>query len=65
MRNLQYTLYELKYYDGKISGEYDEKTANAVRDFQDINGLAIDGTAGSETLRWLYSSDAKALDLRI
>ena len=61
VRNLQYTLYELKFYDGKITGAYDEKTENAVRDFQDVNGIAIDGVAGGETLRTLYSSSAKAL----
>jgi len=61
VRILQYTLYELKFYDGKITGTYDEKTENAVRDFQDVNGIEIDGTAGPETLRKLYSSSAKAL----
>ncbi len=61
VRNLQYTLYELKYYDGSISGTYDEKTTNAVRNFQEVMGLSIDGVAGSDTLRILYSSTAKAL----
>ena len=61
VRSLQYTLYELKYYDGNITGTYDEKTSNAVRDFQDMNGLSIDGVAGPDTLRILYSSSAKAL----
>jgi peptidoglycan hydrolase-like protein with peptidoglycan-binding domain len=61
VRNLQYTLYELKFYDGQITGTYDEKTTNAIRDFQDVNGITIDGTAGPETLRKLYSSGAKAL----
>ena len=51
VRNLQYTLYELKFYDGQITGTYDEKTDNAVRDFQDVNGLSsLDGVAGPETL---------------
>ena len=61
IRNLQYTLYELKYYDGDITGNYDEKTTNAVRNFQEIHNLTIDGVAGNATLRILYSSQAKAL----
>jgi peptidoglycan hydrolase-like protein with peptidoglycan-binding domain len=67
VRNLQYTLYELKYYDGPISGTYDERTMNAVRDFQDVQGggLVVDGYAGVETLRVLYSSAAKALSSAI
>ncbi len=65
VRNLQYTLYELKFYDGQITGTYDEKTTNAVRDFQDVNGISIDGTAGPETLRKLYSSSAKALSSEV
>jgi len=62
VRSLQYTLYELKYYDGEITGEYDEDLENAVRDFQDVNALTIDGVAGPATLQLLYSSDAKALE---
>ncbi|MBN1777309.1 MAG: peptidoglycan-binding protein [Clostridiales bacterium] len=62
VRNLQYTLYELKYYDGEITGTYDEITENAVRDFQDVNDLDIDGKAGVQTLGRLYSSAAKALE---
>ena len=58
VRNLQYTLYELMYYDGAISGIYDEATRNAVLLFQDVNGLAMDGVAGEVTQRRLYSSNA-------
>lgn len=61
VRDLQYTLYELKFYDGDITGVYDEATENAVRDFQDVNGLTVDGVAGPATLGRLYSSKAKAL----
>ncbi|MBE0601791.1 MAG: peptidoglycan-binding protein, partial [Firmicutes bacterium] len=61
VRTLQYTLYELKFYDGQITGVYDEATENAVRDFQDVNGLTVDGVAGPATLGRLYSSNAKAL----
>ena len=32
VKNLQYTLYELGYYDGAIDGKYGQTTADAVRD---------------------------------
>ncbi|MEA4997802.1 MAG: peptidoglycan-binding protein [Candidatus Limiplasma sp.] len=63
VRNLQYTLYELKYYDGNITGTFDEATANAVTLFQQVNGLAIDGVAGVQTQSILYSSAAKPNNL--
>ena len=59
IRNLQYTLYELGYYDGSIDGDYGQTTADAVRAFQIQNKLTpVDGVAGSATLSKLYSSDA-------
>ena len=59
VRNLQYTLYELGYYDGKIDGSYGSTTADAVRAFQIQNKLTpVDGVAGSATLSRLYSADA-------
>ena len=59
VRNLQYTLYELGYYDGSIDGDYGQTTSDAVRAFQIMNKLTpVDGVAGSATLGRLYSSDA-------
>lgn len=58
VKTLQYALYELKYYDGNITGQYDEATENAVMLFQDCNGLDIDGVAGQMTQQLLYSSNA-------
>ena len=59
VRNLQYTLYELGYYDGSIDGDYGQTTEDAVRVFQIQNKLTpVDGKAGSQTLAKLYSSDA-------
>ena len=60
VRNLQYTLYELGYYTGKIDGSYGVTTSDAVRAFQIQNKLTpVDGVAGSDTLSCLYSSDAR------
>ena len=61
VKNLQYTLYELGYYDGAIDGKYGQTTADAVRAFQIQNNVTpVDGVAGSKTLSKLYSSDAIA-----
>ena len=59
VKTLQYALYELKYYDGNITGNYDEATEAAVMLFQDCNGLEIDGIAGQKTQQLLYSSSVK------
>ena len=57
--NLQYTLYELGYYDGSVDGIYGDTTADAVRAFQIRNKITpVDGVAGSKTLSVLYSSSA-------
>lgn len=58
VKSLQYALYELKYFDGNITGTYDEATENAVRVFQELNGLEMDGVAGQQTQQKLYSSSA-------
>ena len=60
VRNLQYTLYELGYYDGSIDGDFGQTTEDAVRAFQIRNGLKVDGIAGKDTLATLYSSNAVA-----
>lgn len=57
--NLQYTLYELGYYDGSVDGIYGDTTRDAVRAFQIRNKITpVDGIAGSKTLSVLYSSAA-------
>ena len=58
VKRLQYALYELKYYDGAIDGEYQSATYNAVMVFQEVNGLFVDGVAGQDTQRRLFSSNA-------
>ena len=59
VKNLQYALYELGYYQGKRNGIYNEDTVNAVREFQMNNGLTVDGKAGVKTQELLYSTKAK------
>ena len=55
---MQYALYELGYYDGKVDGVYGTTTSDAVRAFQISNGLSADGVAGNQTLKTLYSNTA-------
>ena len=56
---MQEALYQLGYL-ASITGKYDSATEAAVRNFQTYNGLSVDGTAGSQTLKKLYSGSAKA-----
>ncbi|MBQ8200978.1 MAG: peptidoglycan-binding protein [Clostridia bacterium] len=61
VRNLQYTLYELGYYDGRVDGVYGDTTEDAVRAFQIRNDLSpVDGIAGNRTQQVLYSDSAIA-----
>ena len=58
VKNMQYTLYELGYYDDEVDGIYGETTADAVRAFQIANDIEpVDGIAGNKTLQKLYSAN--------
>ena len=58
---LQQRLAELGYFDGAADGIYDKKTRDAVRLFQQMNGLDVDGVAGLLTQECLYSPWAVSL----
>lgn len=49
--DLQTKLNALKYYEGKLSGNYGNLTEEAVRQFQKNNGLSADGVAGPKTIQ--------------
>ena len=55
---LQQKLAELDY-DVQVTGTYDSQTLQAVRSFQILNGLSVDGVAGKNTQTKLYSGAAK------
>ncbi|MFO7295779.1 MAG: peptidoglycan-binding domain-containing protein [Caldicoprobacter sp.] len=57
--DLQMRLRDLGYFNYKVTGYYGTATADAVRLFQEVNGLKVDGTVGPETRRVLYSPNAK------
>ena len=59
---VQQLLHKLKYYNGSISGTYDDATIAAVKAFQANNGLTSDGLAGAKTYAVLQSSSARAAD---
>lgn len=45
-------------YLSESSGVYDERTAAALKAFQESNGLPADGIAGPNTQQALYAADA-------
>ena len=59
VRQVQSRLAELGYLSASfVNGVYDEKTQQAIRQFQQANGLTADGAAGSATQSRLYASGA-------
>ncbi|MHC1787485.1 MAG: peptidoglycan-binding protein [Christensenellales bacterium] len=59
VRALQTRLIALGYLrQGANDGVYGKGTQNAVRAFQQANGLSVDGSAGPQTLQKLFSQDA-------
>lgn len=59
VRALQRRLKDLGYYGGVIDGDFGITTELAVRSFQTVNGLTVDGVAGESTLSLLNSNRAK------
>ena len=58
VRILQLRLAELGYLEGSADGVYGAMTREAVRRFQQRNGLSVDGVAGKKTQNRLYSPEA-------
>jgi len=62
VKRLQQRLNDLNYGCGTADGIYGGGTEEAVRKFQRVNGLAVDGVAGPNTQRKLYGSGAEEND---
>lgn len=60
VRKVQQRLKDLGYYSGSVDGDFGAGTEAAVRSFQSVNGLSVDGIVGSRTLSTLNSSSAKS-----
>ena len=58
VKKLQQRLKDLGYFSGTASGDFGADTEAALRAFQERNGLWVDGVAGEDTQRMLYSNDA-------
>ena len=54
VKALQQRLIEMNYLKGTADGDYGAKTVQAVKDFQLVNHLPIDGVAGPETIRLMF-----------
>ena len=58
---VQQRLAELGYFSGPVSGNYMNKTVEAVKKFQEINGLKNDGVTGEDTWNKMFNT-GEALD---
>ena len=56
--NLQLRLIELGFLTGSATGNYDERTASAVKAYQKAEGLTQNGRATSDLQRQMFSSSA-------
>ena len=55
----QSRLAELGYLQSKyVTGKFNQPTVNATKAFQKMNGLKVDGAAGPESLKLVYSDNA-------
>lgn len=59
VRNMQQDLTTLGYYWAEVTGNFGEKTRDAVKRFQEKNNLTADGVAGSDTLNAIAAAMRK------
>ena len=63
VRQYQARLHELGYLESKyITGKFNQPTVDATKRFQTMNGLKVDGAAGPQSLKLIYSDDALTVD---
>lgn len=61
IRRIQERLYELGYLsEGDVDGHFGSATETAVKNMQERNGIAVDGTVGVESTNLLYSDEVQA-----
>lgn len=61
IKPIQQRLYELGYLAAAelVTGNFGDKTEEAVRQLQQINGISVDGKVGRQTTNLLYSDEVK------
>lgn len=59
VKDLQQRLIDLGYLSGSADGDFGNKTAQAVKDFQVVHRLTEDGVAGPKTIEQIYSRYAR------
>ena len=63
VRQYQQRLVELGYLSSKyVTGKFNQPTVEATKAFQTMNGLKVDGAAGPQSLKLIYSNDALNAD---
>ena len=63
VRQYQQRLVELGYLNSKyVTGKFNQPTVDATKAFQTMNGLKVDGAAGPQSLKLIYSNDALNAD---
>ena len=63
VRQLQERLKELGFYTISVDGDYGKGTVNAVKAFEEYNGMEQTGIATVELQEFLYSEDAKGIPI--
>ncbi len=59
---IQERLLALGFFDRKVSGGFYQHTSNAVKNFQQYNGLVPDGVVGEQTFNVMFSLDVVRAD---
>ena len=63
VKKLQTRLKELGFYSSTIDGDYGNGTVNAIKAFEDYNGLEQTGIASAEFQAFLFSENAKGIEI--
>lgn len=65
VRELQTLLAKYNYPVGKVDGTFGAKTLAAVKEFQKLNGLTVDGAAGTKTMEALRGNDVVSYSVAV
>ncbi|MBG1266845.1 peptidoglycan-binding domain-containing protein [Nostoc sp. WHI] len=63
IKHLQERLQEFGFYQKAFTGNFDQTTQDAIKEFQEANGLAVDGIVGLMTLHALDLLELGLVDI--